>query len=302
MCREKGDAMALRGFTVNEMVQVTGEMLDPGSAGRAALERAPLLAPLVPLLLGAHQGTMAALPRMDDPRAKALVAEATALDAVHDTLVRKIYDCLTSLAELAGSDSPYRALRDTLVPDGIAAATQITYVGEAGLARRVRARLTESVRQQLASIPVGARALLDIVNEWLDAGDRLGKLEAERNAVETEGLPSRGAINEARLRWIQVVNALRALAPLAELSTGDHEAIFRALGDLEMKADARSAKRTGTNIEDAVAEELESDPAAPVAASRARDVAARAAAAPTPTVDTSKVRTDLPGGSPFTDP
>ena len=250
--------MAAKSLTLNEMAHVTANLLHPESPAYARLRTLPLLGQLIPLLEAAHSGVVEVAPPPDNPALKELSALATATDAVYDSLGRAVWDVLTAASLLGDDGSPYLEVRDAMLPEGVAAATQITYEGEAGFVQRLRARLTEPMRQQLSGIRVGERDLLGVVESWLDAGDRLGDLEQQKVRATVQR-PSVNTILEARLAWIRSINALRHLAPLAQLSDEDEQAIFGTLDDLEARADQRAARRKASSIETDVAEEVEAE-------------------------------------------
>jgi hypothetical protein len=277
--------MAANSLTLNEMVHVTGMMTRDDA--RAALGRAPLLAPLLPVLDAAHERVLSAMPRSDS-RLRDLSAAAAGVDAIHDALVSNLHGFLTALAGLSDEGTQYLALRDELLPDGVAGATQITYEAEAGYAERLRARLTPSLQERLTNIPVASRTLLDVVNDWLDAGDRLGRIEQERRQAELAAQPTT-AVNNARIEWVRAINALRAVVPIAGLSDADRRTIFGLLQEIEAKAEQRSGRRRPRQLEQSVADELDADQPPPPEA--VEDFA----------IDTSQARPDLPGGNPFTD-
>lgn len=241
--------MALKSLTLNEMVHVTQSMLHGESPARALLGGSALLEPLLPLLEAAHARVLAVAPRPEDPRRAALAAEAVALDQVHDAVVGSLSRLLTALAELADDGPRYLHLRDRLLPQGVAGATQLTFEGEAGYAARLRARLTDATRAELAAISAGSRDLLAVVTDWLDAGDRLGELTRQQQALSLEGPAATPAtVHAARLEWIRAVNALRGLAPVAGLKDEELSVLFTSLEQLEAKADARAARRRAAQV------------------------------------------------------
>jgi hypothetical protein len=87
----EGNEMAIKGLTLDEMAHVTSTMLAPEAAARATIAATPLLAGLSPLMDAAHLGVMKALPSPENPRLQALVQEALAVDAVHDSLVGSLH-------------------------------------------------------------------------------------------------------------------------------------------------------------------------------------------------------------------
>ena len=91
----------------------------------------------------------------------------------------------------------------------------------------------------------------------MDAGDRVGQIDQQRQrlAQASEG-PSATTVSEARYQWIRVVNALRGVALVADLSEKDQAMIFGALDEIEIAADQRAARRRAGNIEQDVAAEV----------------------------------------------
>jgi hypothetical protein len=260
--------MAAKSLTLNEMAQVTGVLTDRSSSACKAIQASPILGPLLAVLDPAHQAVLEALPDPEDPRLRALMAEAAQVDAVHDRLVSNVFGLLTTLAGLDGDGGSYLRLRDALFPDGVAGATQITYEGQAGFARRFRTRLTDSLRAELAGIRAGKVNLFDVVNESLDAADRLGVIGQEQQKLEAEAKPATpGAVQAARFNWIRAINGLRGVAPVADLTEEQHHAIFGTLDDVEAKADRRAASRRASRLGDPIESE---DTADGVAADRDR--------------------------------
>lgn len=238
--------MALRNLTNEEMVQVSSGWT-AGTSARGKLEAVPLLKGLLPQLDQAHEGLLRASTATEDARLKELSAQAAQVDAVHDTLLRGLYDFLTGLSLLVEDGQRFITLRDRLFPDG-PAMIQRSYRGQAGAAEMIRERLTPAVEQELQSIPVPGTHLGERVEAWLKAAAKLGALEDERAQLANTPPTPRGMLMNARLSWIRAVNALVANAQLVELSPEDDAAIFNSLRQAEAAGDARSARRRTNEV------------------------------------------------------
>ncbi len=255
--------MAIKNLTLNEMVQISDTMSHPESPARARLQASPVLAVLVSPLEEAHQTLLRMVPTPENPRLQELSAEAATVDAIHDALATSTYNLLTSTANLVDDGAPYLELRDQLLPSGVVGATHLTYEGQAGYAKRLRANLTDAQRTQLASIRVGTRNLMDVVSDWMEAGERIGQLDQERQQLaQASEAPSAATVSAARFQWIRVVNAIRMVADVADLSDEDHATIFGALNELEVAADQRAARRRAAKVEADIAAEVEASAAA----------------------------------------
>lgn len=238
--------MALKNLTNEEMVQVSAGWA-AGTPARAKLEGTPLLASLLPTLDEAHRNLVAASNARDNPRLREIAAEAAQLDAVHDTLLRGLYDLLTSLSLLAEGEQELLKLRDHLFPEGLAMG-QRTYRGQAGAAEVIRQRLTPAVQSQLQGIPVLQTHLGERVEAWLGAAEKLGALEDERAQLQSVPPTPRGVLLDARWSWIRAVNALGAMAALANLNPSDDTIVFSALRQAEANGDARAARRRAAGV------------------------------------------------------
>lgn len=229
--------MALKRLTVEEMNQLSAPWVMEGNPARAAIERVPMLAALLPRLQAAHAGIFALRTQGEDPKARELSERQSSLDADHDERVRGIYNALTGLAQVSGNSTELLALRDELLPDGLGH-TGMTYRGEAGHAAMVAARLDDKLQARLKAVSLHDKNLLELTHEWLSVAKQLGELEDERARLSPR--PSSSAeINEARLAWVRIANALVANAELAGIdSTTDH-LLFAPLRSAEKTADAR---------------------------------------------------------------
>jgi len=132
-------------------------------------------------------------------------------------------------------------LRDLFFPEG-AAHTQKTYRGEAGHAALVASRLDASAQARLKAVSLQEKNLLDLVNEWLGVAKQLGDLEEERARLSPPSSSTAAEINNARLGWVRVVNALVANADLVGLDGDTDRLLFSALRAAERTADGRGKK------------------------------------------------------------
>ena len=231
-------------LTMNEMVEISGGMIQEGSAARRVLDSVPLLSLLIPMLTEAHEGGVLCVRETNDVRDEELSQEAAETDALHDRYVTGIHGMLTACATLTGDTEYYLTLAAEVLPQGVAGAAQLTYAGEAGNAKRVRARLTPEVRGRLLAVPVGEETLLDYVERWLAAADRLGAIELERRQLRSaRALANNPSWRDVRLSWMRAINALRYNAELAGLDEQQSQALFGALDAAETRARERSARR-----------------------------------------------------------
>lgn len=238
-------AVALKNLSVEEMVNISEAWITPDNPAHRALLGVERLKGLLPDIQAAHRAIFAVVPTPNDPRQAEIARLAAEEDAVHDALARGIYGYLTELALLDHNGEPLLELRDQLMPEGLSAAIHNTYRGQAGFAKLLRDRLTVDARSKLAELVVRQGTLLDRVEAWLAAGDRLGALEEERGRFAAAQGPSFGAQTvAARNGWIRAANALLAVAELSELDPGTDRVMFGPLRDAEAKAEHRSARRT----------------------------------------------------------
>lgn len=236
--------MALKRLTAQEMVQLSTPWVTASDPARAILEKAPLLAALLPQIAAAHSALFAIQVQPDDPKAKSLSDAEATLDATHDTLVRGIYNALTVLSQVSGSREELLRLRDLLLPEGFMHA-QLTYRGEAGHAALVSSRLNDALRAQMKSVVLHDKTLLELVDAWLTAATELGALEEQRARLSAPAATSAAQVAAARMAWVRVVNALVANAELAGLDSDSDRTLFAALRAAERTADSR--RKPGTD-------------------------------------------------------
>jgi hypothetical protein len=246
--------MALKRLFSEEMLQISGTLVDPKSRAHKAILATPDLAPSMPRLTAAHTVLAQLSQPVDaDPRLAAIVKEEATLDPRHDDIIRGGYSLLTGAAFLLGADgAELLALRDTLFPDGLSS-TQKSYRAEAGQAAQLATRLTPALRAQLASIVVGPKGdkqtLEHFVDELITIGARLGDLEDDKGRLQatpsTTGTGTGAALLAARNQWVRVGNALVANGELAGLDEETDLLIFGPLRAAEKAADRRAAGAAG---------------------------------------------------------
>src|SRR5690606_26892286 len=96
-----------------------------------------------------------------------------------------------------------------------------------------------------------------------DAGQTLGKIEAERAAHIAPGdRAMAGAAHAARLNWVRLANAIESMLPFAGLTAAEAEGLMASLRKAEGAADQRAARR---NSSDPTAD-VEAEPAVPTLA------------------------------------
>jgi len=242
--------MAIKRLTAPEMIQLSAPWTNANDAAGAAIAKVPLLAGLLPQLKAAHQAIFAAQVATEDPRTKALSQAEAELDGTHDSLARGIYVSLTVLSEFSASGEELLRLRDLLFPEGLEH-TQKTYRGEAGHAAIVASRLDDGVKARIKSVSLHDKNLLDLVSAWLEAARKLGELEEERARLTAPAATSAAQLNDARLAWIRVANALLANAELAGIDDDTNRTLFAALRAAGRTADARkrSSKQNPNPVE-----------------------------------------------------
>jgi hypothetical protein len=237
--------MPAKSLFSNEMVQVTSPWVTPEDAAYGVFQKTPMLAGLHGEVKAAHDGVFVLQKRTEDPRIQRLSEQAAALDAKHDDQARAIHGALSMLAMVAKSPDNFLRLRDLVLPDGLLH-TQRTYRGEAGHAAMMASRLDDTVKAELKAITVHDVNMLDMVQSWLATGKELGEVEETRVRLVGTGTGSGAEANQARLRWIRMVNAVQAVADLANLDEESDGILFSALRAAERTADNRGRGSAAT--------------------------------------------------------
>jgi hypothetical protein len=238
--------MALKHLELEEMVALTNPWV--GNSG-ALIGAVSEVAGLHPQIKAAHAGVVAVQASADggDPVVVAISREEAEVDDMHDNAVRAVWYGTTAAAAFASAHGPkgaadakrWLALRDRLLPDGLQA-TQRSYLGEAGAARKVSAALNDEIRGELESISVGAGGTVAAaVALWCRHGARLGELERQKSAAGAAVTPT--GIFAARNQWISVVSTVLGILELSTAPADAIEAIRRQIVEASERAAARYA-------------------------------------------------------------
>jgi hypothetical protein len=234
--------MALKWLTAEEMVAISAAWVTAGEQSRAAIEKVPLLAALLPSFEKGH-GDLVQLRAKEGPKLRALSQKRAELDAKHDALVRGIVGTLTMLAPVSDDREELLAIRDRLFPDGLGH-TKLSYRGEAGHAAVVAKSIDEPMRARLKAIVVHKKTLEELVMAWLATASQLGQLEEEKARL-SEVSPSIGAETQAaRTAWIRLAKALMSNAKLAGLDDVTDQLLFSPLRKAERVSEGRAHGKT----------------------------------------------------------
>lgn len=243
-------APALRYLDPASMLALSSDWL---GVKRPLLDQSPELAALLPRLDEAHQALLLAqkvTPAPGGEQAAQLAAQAQTLDDQHDHAVRALYFAVSAaLSHRLASDAPdaeevarLEALRDMILPDGLAT-TQASYEVEAAMAARAREAVASDPEAQklLREIKLFPRVTgLDLLSRWADLGGRLGSVEFQRTSrpVDASGAnPVR-----ARNAWLSVVASMLSVLPVVR-SEEARKATLDPLNAACTKAAKRQARK-----------------------------------------------------------
>lgn len=257
--------MALKNLTTTEMIWLTGSIVSAEGL-RPRFEEVPLLAAQLPGIEHVHRQVSAVSTQAGESAVEkelaALSAEGNDLDVNHhDRLVRAIFYALLSAAEVTPSKSAvYDALSKRLLPQGLGTSQQ-TWMGEGGNATRIEAELAadKDLRAELKSVTLPDKhTLLDVTQEFVRAGARLGAIEHRRNELRGDTSAASAAddraavtsevltVASARNDWIATINALSTTLrlPKSGVDPATRDKVFTLIGEAEKRADLRSRRAT----------------------------------------------------------
>jgi hypothetical protein len=115
-------------------------------------------------------------------------------------------------------------------------------------------------------VPLRRGHLLECVEDWRAAAERLGELEEERARLEQPTGPSTGKQTvDARNAWIRVVNAFVGMGALAELDEDAGPGGVRAAAGRGGEGGFEGARRRASGAGGSAAESVDASEAADLA-------------------------------------
>jgi hypothetical protein len=171
-----------------------------------------------------------------EKRIAAMTEQLGALDSRHVDLARAIYHAITAAAHACTDPDQagtLRALREALLPDGLNV-INASYMGRSGAAVEIRASVTAAMRDHLRSIRLGGRDLAELLDEWLDTAEHIGRLAHERSSLvasisKTGSDAARVDRMSARRAWLQVGRTLLSNLPFMSVPDAIREEIEASL-------------------------------------------------------------------------
>jgi hypothetical protein len=243
--------MNFKALSVEQMNRISAGWLD--TEQQLIIAKIPQLAGMNEDLQEAHQNLAIYIPAgaVKSPALAENRNQAKEEDTTHDCQVRAAIHLLLAAKALAKNEEVannlLRVLEETF-PDGFGTTTR-TYEEEAGAADLRQKRLTDPIKGVLKGLTFQGTNALEIVEQSINAGLALGKLEQQKRQLEQElsesAPPSAGDAKRAQYEWIDtaklvVKNATRALKK-QKLIQKEHDAflgpLFAALEIAERRAE-----------------------------------------------------------------
>lgn len=254
--------MNLRDLSAGEMLSVSAVLLDETGQLAPLMQNHELLQGPFKVIQKSHNNLLRLHEQAgsNEKRIRELTTEMTQLDSDHDRMARGIYGVLEAFEALTNDPAEAQEIGELLTvlfPQGRSIG-QRTYREQAGVAKQVQERLNMQHRLLLNQITAGSRTLLQEVEDWLNKALLISRHEAERamlNSDDDDGV-SAGAIRQARITWIQAVQALLHMLPFAGLSERDQRLLLANIEDASKKA-AQARRRAQTRTGEANESSLE---------------------------------------------
>lgn len=257
----------LRDMSAEAMIGVSAEWVDPNWELWPRVEADDILEPIFRRVKAVH-GELVSTNETRSPqqeRIAQLTAKMTELDLYHDRKSRGIFNSLQAAVDLANSPGEAEALSElleTLFPVGLSV-SQLTYAEQAGMAKRVKDRLSPVVRTQLGSLVFGRRNALAEVDDWLAAALQIAQYQAERarlGYVPGTGVVTKGDLRDIRLNWIQSVNAMLTVLQFSALSEEEKNMVVANLREVSAAAvRKRNSQRKSAPAKEGSSVELSTD-------------------------------------------
>jgi hypothetical protein len=201
--------MALRKFSMGEMVGVTYPWVTPGHPERVMLEGLPGAAGLIPHAESVHGDLLASRTDTAGDFLSVLGDTLSVFNLQHDDLARVAWYILEAYRyRHRGTPEAVSIenLQAALFPTGLKIVSA-SYLETAGQAELRRTALTEERRAALAGIPMQGGTLLDVVTQWNQVGVDMGNVQNQRATPIASG-EARVSSKVLRDRWVRVVRAV----------------------------------------------------------------------------------------------
>ncbi len=239
---------------------LSGEIMTTISGHWLAKEHAKTwsIADLVPVrnkIEKAHNDVLTFVVKSGDNalQIKLLMVKTETAKARHDAKSSGLYKILEGT--IRASDNPeiqqrYEAVKQSLYPKGLGGVAQTTYAEAAGYAQKLRARITDDEKAILATLSTQEFSGLQILDQWLEAGDELGEAYNARLVLESktdDTAISSDQVRKARRTWIEVAKfMMTAFKHCTELSEEQKNEILIPFFEEVTKAEAaaKAAKAT----------------------------------------------------------
>ena len=238
--------MALRNFTVGEMLSVTEPWVQPGHPERVLLDTVAATAALMRFIVQLHGELIGSQSGVDAARLAGLTGELGQLDGRHDILAKAVAAVLAAY-RLYHQGAPIGAVLDALeqalFPDGLQV-VRASYRDSAGRGRMRATLLTDEQRMLLSNIPVQGGTLLDWINEWNQVAERIGALSNERDTPASDDA-ERPVSNDVRNRWIRTVRTVLDVLTLEAQERPELRRIIDRVAQIEAVADRRRRASRG---------------------------------------------------------
>lgn len=240
--------MALKDLSTPTMITVFDALLDP----KKELPKVKALsrcAALIPDLESSRKGLQDyhAISNKGSPELQKLQVHAAELDGTHDRKTRGLDLIARGLMELT-DDREFATRLDTarteiLGPKGLLVISS-SHSDEAQNAKLADKRISEESKELLEEVTIHDRSLGAWVKDWQGVAKELGKVDAERTALEAKGTTTGQRSDTVRARNA-AIRTLNAFITMLDLHDPDAEIRTAILGPLEValnKAERRGKK------------------------------------------------------------
>lgn len=260
--------MSMNDLTNRAMIAISHDMLTAPDK-LSLLERDELSKSVVDRLRGIHAelSQLTTLEGALQARLQEISEELRQCDQIHDRLARGIFRALEATADLqptAEQGQIFLEVRNLLFPDGLSI-NSLSYLEQSGNVLKVAKQATPSVRAILARIVCDGPTLVDAFDTWVQNGEQMGKLVAERSGLlgeEDATRVSASDLRNVRNRWIHIMHMLLNAVDLMDISEADRRRLLSNLREAEAAASRTRAAEQRRNAQTESVEENKVEDAA----------------------------------------